>query len=248
MGKRSIERCVWMDNQGRVFEKNEEGRIVRDSDIPVELMAAAMMKGPEMVDSLIAAACPGGIEAQEARKQGDLVNSEQLPIKLGSPKEIFDKLGFKFGRLIDKMLQQGTLPDGWKKVADPSHSMYSYVLDGKGRRRWTIFFKGAFYDYDAFGWSLDRRFVAKVEKDYKFGGKGPRPVWGEVQDNGVLFDRKAKEGRYVTPKIVYRSKEDHFTPKDWADSDRIEKMVRQEMEMWIAAKYPQHEDPLAYWD
>lgn len=249
MGKKNTERCIWQDNQGRIYEENENGdRIMRDRELPPALLAAAMLQGPEMVDNLLAASTPGGIEAQEARKQRELVQSEQLPIKLGSPQVMFDKLGFKFGRTLDKMLQEGTLPEGWKKVRDPGHSMYSYVLDQKGRRRWTIFFKGAFYDYEAFGWGLHRRFEVRVEKDHKYEGNGQRPIWGEIHDNGVLFDPKAKEGRYVMPKIIYRSQEPFFTPKDWDHSDRIEKMVRLEMEMWIEANFPKYEDPLAYWD
>lgn len=246
MGRKIIKE-IWSDGCGRGYSEEDVQRYQRE-ELPEALFMDAMRSGPGMVENLIAAMNPGGIERQEVQKQEDLVKQEQLPIKLGSPKEIFEKLGFKFGKQIDKMLQHGTLPDGWKKVRDPGHSMYSYVLDEKGRRRWTIFFKGAYYDYEAFGWGLDHRFVVRVEKDYKFEGKGPRPIWGEVQDNGVLFDPKAKEGKYVTPKIVYRSKEDRFTPKDWADSDRVEKMVRQEMELWISAKYPKHEDPTAYWD
>ena len=237
----------YQDNQGRVWIEDEDGGIVEPSDIPADLLTAAMRKGPEFTENFIAAATPGGIERQEREKQAQLVRREQLPLKLGSPREFFDKLGFKFGTQLDKKLQEGQLPEGWKKIADPGHSMYSYVLDPKGCRRWTIFFKGAFYDYEAFGWSLQRRFVVSVEKDYK-AEIGPRAVWGEIHDNAVPFDAKAKEGRYVTPKIVYRSQEDRFTPKSWEDGERLEAMVRLEMEMWIEANYPDYENPLAYWE
>lgn len=244
MGRKRIH----MDIDGRVWTECEDGGIVEPSDIPIELLAGAMLKGPEFTENFLAAATPGGIERQEREKQRELVRSEQLPIKLGSPREIFDKLGFKFGRTLDKMLQEGTLPEGWMKIASPFHSMYSYVLDQKKRARWTIFFKGAYYDYEAFGWSLNRRYKVVAQTDYKFKGPGESPIWGEVQDCGVEFDRKEEYHGGVKPKVIYRSQEPFFVPKNVFDIDRVRKMVTLEMEMWIEANFPQYEDPLAYWD
>jgi len=239
---------IYQDFDGRVWIEEEDCRIVEPSDIPIELLSRAMQKGPEFTENFIAAATPGGIERQERQKQQELVRNEQLPIKLGSPKEFFDKLGFKFGRPIDKMLQEGTLPEGWTKIASPFHSMYSYVLDQKKRARWTIFFKGAFYDYEAFGWALSRRYTVRVQCDYKFKGPGEKPLWGEVHDNGVEFDRKEEYHGGVKPKIVYRSREPFFVPKNVFDIDRVQKMIQLEMEMWIEANFPAYEDPMAYWD
>lgn len=239
---------VFRDFDGRCWLEDEDGGIAEPSDIPIDLLAGAMMKGPEFTENFIAAATPGGIERQEREKQRELVKYDQLPIKLGSPMELFMKLGFKFGKHLDKMLQEGTLPEGWKKIPSPFHSMYSYVLDAKGRSRWTIFFKGAFYDYEAFGWALSRRYTVRVQCDYNFKGQGEKPVWGEVHDNGVEFDRKEEYHGGIKPKIIYRSQEPFFVPKNVWDIERVEKMIRLEMEMWIEEKYPQYEDPLAYWD
>lgn len=245
MGKRR----VFMDDCGRIWEEGED--LVRPKDrgeIPIELLAAAMEKGPEMVDNLIAAGTPGGIERQEAGAQRDLVRSQQVPIKLGSPKELFEKLGFKFGRTVDKLFQEAALPEGWTKVPSPSHSSYSYVLDAKGRARWMIYYKGAFYDRQADGYSLSRRFRLQAQKDYDYKGPGEKPVWGEVLDYGVPFDPKETYHGGVKPAVIYRSQEKKFVPKDVWDIDRVERMVRLEMELWLDAQYPNHEDPLAYWD
>jgi len=245
MGRKRVHR----DMSGRCWIE-DEGGIVEPSDIPVELLAGAMLKGPEFTENFIAAATPGGLERQEREKQRDLARSEKLPIKLGLPKEVFEKLGFKFGAPIDKMLQEGTLPEGWKKIPSPWHSMYSYVLDPQGRARWTIFFKGAFYDYEAFGWSLQRRYVVRAHQNYDQNHDrrrdGETPIWGEVIDYGVPFDTKEEYHGGVKPKVLHHGEK--FTPKNVFDIDRVRQMVTLEMEMWIDARFPNYADPLAYWD
>ena len=232
---------------GRVIRERIMGR-EKDRGIPDELLIGAMQKGPEFTANFLAAATPGGIERQEAGAQRDLVRSQQIPLKLGSRKELFEKLGFKFGRKVDDLFQEAELPKGWTKVPSPSHSSYSYVLDDKGRARWTIYYKGAFYDRQADGYSLQRRFRIQAQKDYDFKGPGEKPVWGEVLDYGVQFDPKVTYHGGGRPAIVYRSQEQHFIPKDVWDIERVEKMVLQEMGLWIDAQYPNNEDPLAYWD
>lgn len=233
---------------GRAWEEPEEFVRPERAEVPIELLAQAMSHGPDMVDNLLASSTPGGIERQEASGQRDLVRNQEVPIKLGSPKELFEKLGFKFGRTIDKLFQEAQLPEGWKKVPSPSHSSYSYVLDEKGRARWMMYYKAAFYDRCADGYSLSRRYRYHAQKDYEFKGPGEKPVWGEVLDYGIPFDPKETYHGGVKPKVIYRSQEPFFVPKNVFDIDRIEKMVRLEMEMWIEANFPGYEDPLAYWD
>lgn len=246
---REGKRRMFMDNCGRVWDEGEDlVRPVDRGELPIDLLAAAMAKGPDMVENLIAAGTPGGIERQEASGQRALVRSQEIPIKLGSPKEMFEKLGFKFGRTVDKLFQEAELPKGWTKVPSPSHSSYSYVLDDKGRARWMMYYKAAFYDRCADGYSLSRRFRIQAQKDYNFKGPGEKPVWGEVLDYGIPFDPKETYHGGVNPKVIYRSQEKQFVPKNVWDIDRVERMVCLEMEMWIDAKYPNYEDPLAYWD
>ncbi len=232
----------------QVLEADEKMRRASQGDLPIELLAGAMQKGPEFTENFLAAATPGGIERQEREAQRDLVRNLELPLKLGSPKELFEKLGFKFGKPVDKLFQEATLPEGWKKVPSPSHSSYSFVLDQKGRARWQMYYKGAFYDRCADGYSLQRRYVIRATEDYnlKRAGSDVRPIWGEVLDYGIPFDPNETYHGGVKPKVLHKSEE--FTPKDIFDIDRIRKMVCLEMEMWIDARFPNYEDPLAYWD
>ncbi len=99
------------------------------------------------------------IPAQESRGQRELVNSCQMPAKnnsYGSNKrsvtDQYKLMGIKVSETQDKnddLFLEVELPEGWKKEAT-DHSMWSNLLDHKGRRRASIFYKGAFYDRDAF--------------------------------------------------------------------------------------------------
>lgn len=111
---------------------------------PAALAAAAAGDLP----NAIAAMTPGGIEAQEAAGQKKLVTNELLPVD--GIKEVAEKLGFTYDpKIVDSIFVQAKLPAGWKKVAHEDHSMWSDLVDEKGVKRASIFFKAAFYDYKA---------------------------------------------------------------------------------------------------
>lgn len=91
---------------------------------------------------------PDGIVASERRGQQELVASEQLPIKCGDMGEAaYLALGFTLGAPTsgDTLFRAATLPAGWKRDGS-DHAMYSYIVDKRGFRRVTIFYKAAFYD------------------------------------------------------------------------------------------------------
>lgn len=107
---------------------------------------------------------PDSILAQEAQGQRELVDSLSLPTEIQAGRntdgtwqtkeqarqEFFD-LGFTLGPPLpsDPLFCLATLPPGWKK-APTDHSMWSRIVDDKGRERVSIFYKAAFYDRSAF--------------------------------------------------------------------------------------------------
>lgn len=94
----------------------------------------------------------GYIEEMEAQGQRQLVHSDRLPVKLNfSKEEDFLAAGFTFGAPDpqDPLFRPATLPEGWKREGT-DHSMWSQIVDHKGRQRVRIFYKAAFYDRDAF--------------------------------------------------------------------------------------------------
>ena len=91
------------------------------------------------------------IGAQERAGQSQLVHSDRLPTDIhGNGLADFEAVGFTFGEPDsgDPLFMPATLPDGWRKEAS-DHDMWSYIVDGLGRRRVGVFYKAAFYDRKA---------------------------------------------------------------------------------------------------
>lgn len=178
----------------------------------------------------------GAIEAQEARGQRELAQSNQLPrigllvgyTNYGEPPEgtpellpAWKAIGVSLVALgSDKLFADVALPKGWK-IKPTSHSMWSDLVDAKGRKRAGIFYKAAFYDRGAH-MSLNRRYG--VGGDY---GKDDTYA-ATVTDGGTkaIFTTKAVPGR---------------------DYEATE-AVRREAAAWLAENYPRADDVLAYWD
>lgn len=92
-----------------------------------------------------------GILAQEAQSQRELLASTRLPTEVLYAEDAdFEALGFTFGPpdSADPMFRDATLPKGWKREGS-DHAMWSYVVDERGFRRVSVFYKAAFYDRSA---------------------------------------------------------------------------------------------------
>lgn len=118
------------------------------------------------------------IEHQEAEGQREMVESTVLPTdrnRWGDGDERYTDLGFTFGEIVagDPMFQEATLPEGWKREGS-SHAMWSYIVDERGLRRCSIFYKAAFYDRSA------HMSLINVGRE----------VWGDVSNAGKYPDSK----------------------------------------------------------
>ena len=89
------------------------------------------------------------IEIQKAKEQINFVNSVTLPVKHIDSWEVLTKWGIQKGKPVDDLFCKATLPIGWNTVST-DHSMWSKLLDNKNRMRGMIFYKGVYYDRDAF--------------------------------------------------------------------------------------------------
>lgn len=173
------------------------------------------------------------IERQESDGQRSFVGSDTLPRSLKSDghyhtKPLLEAAGVKFLGFVegDDLFQYVELPPGWKKQAT-DHSMWSKLIDDKGRERAGIFYKAAFYDRAAH-LSLSRRF-------------------------GVSFDyaRLDKDGVGVSKvtdcrKVVHATEPIVKTESDesWDVSDKANKLATE----WLDKNYPDWKNPGAYWD
>ncbi len=191
---------------------------------------AALARGD--LENAIVASTPGGIVAQEAAGQRSFVADTTLPIEcLRCTREQLEGMGIVFGEPVDSLFVEAQLPEGWKKVAT-ERSMWSDLVDDRGRKRAAIFYKAAFYDRCAHI-SLERRFHVRSE---------PVCGWGSNE-----FDRATTPFVVVVRdggEIVWKSGlfDDHSI--DW----EVEKRCLVEGKDWLDERYPDSQNPLAHWD
>lgn len=134
--------CCWDESGDPIRVPRRE----RDDGVAfVSLMLGAAQAG--QLDNLMAAATPGGIERQEKRGQMAQTQLQTLPRSDmdGPMLAALAKLGFKLIGERDALFNNWDFPAGWKKVPT-SHSMYSDLVDDKGRVRGSIGYKAVFYD------------------------------------------------------------------------------------------------------
>ena len=105
-------------------------------------------------EKLAVAALPGGVIAQEARGQRQLVESTQLPTEglLGRDRPRWEALGVKIldkeEELADPLFCRVEMPAGWRKVPT-DHPLWTDLVDEGGQVIASICYKAAFYDRHA---------------------------------------------------------------------------------------------------
>lgn len=189
------------------------------------------------IENLIVATTPGGIEAQEAKGQQQFVNSATLPLKFNSgTRRELETMGVKYlERPGDPaaLFCPVNLPSGWK-VEPTDHSMWSKLIDDKGRERASIFYKAAFYDRDAFV-NVNRRFgVSRYEACDAEGVPIAYP------NPHTHFATVIKDGGKPIRLIGIR--EDSDAGRDRSDRHH------EEAEAWLNENYPDWQNRTAYWD
>lgn len=181
----------------------------------------------------------GAVERQEARGQSELVQSDVLPVEgtdTALERKAWEAMGIVFGAPVpgDDLFVAVTLPAGWSKRRT-DHSMWSDLVDEKGRKRAAIFYKAAFYDRRAFIRSVTR---FRIERDYS------RPDYMDVASSQV-FDGDAvkfnSSGRRLTGP--------DGKPLSFAERDAATVAGDDECRAWLVENgYPDFRNPAAYWD
>jgi hypothetical protein len=167
------------------------------------------------------------IEQQEAAGQRDLVGSDTLPTEMRpGEKEVLETAGVKFLGPVqgDSLFQYVELPKGWSK-RPTEHSMWSDLVDEKGRKRAGIFYKAAFYDR---GSHLHMCTRYSYRLDYDRVSKEPVAV-------AYVMDGEAR---------IFSSEEITFSKDSKYDAmDKAEGQARK----WLDSQYPEWSSPAAYW-
>lgn len=197
------------------------------------------------MDNFLVAATPGGIERQEAQGQRDLVSSfNRLPKELDAPGSdkyrdsdhgwaVAERLGFqKTAENGDDIFQGVIAPAGWS-LRPTEHSMHSEIIDDKGRKRGSVFYKAAFYDRNAHG-SFEARFQHKS-------------VFPETYDGSYTLQALDTATGDVLGSVDIPARSD--AADAWEVRDAIEKEARETVsQMIVDAGYPDWKSAENYWN
>jgi len=175
-------------------------------------LATAVKEEPLL--GLVMGMAPGAIEAGEAQGQREFVQSDVLPNMKPEERTALEAAGVVFGEPVksDDLFVYVTLPTGWRKQVT-EHSMWSELLDERGRVRAAIFYKSSFYDRKA---RITLKRFHEIEDIYPADdspediGRQTRSV-ARAYEGGLLFDSgwiTSEQGR--SWKIV----------EEWLDENR----------------------------
>jgi len=200
---------------------------------PVITPAAIAALADGNTANFIAALTPGGIEAQEAAGQRDMVANTRLPKEIIHSTDVnpivLASKGFEFLGDYDDLFYSVKLPAGWKLVPT-DHSMWSDLVDDKGRVRANIFYKAAFYDRSAH-MSFNPRFY--VNSEYEGGSYAP-----DARKRYFVTDRLNPDNPPFRGEFFTRQRD------NWGqDTEESNKVYA-----WLKTNYPDYEKSFAYWD
>lgn len=149
-------------------------------------------------------------------------------------KDQYAKMGIEVTGEYDDMFFSVILPEGWE-IKPTDHSMWNNVVDDKDRIRINFFYKGSFWDRDAFV-NFNTRYGFSVQP------------FDNYESDASYEDRKLKPwtvyatdcGKNIATITVY-------TPKDNKDYLNSDEMLRKEGIKYLDETYPEWRDINAYW-
>lgn len=89
------------------------------------------------------------VEVMEMEGQQQLVASSWLPAELSpAVEQALLEQGVTLGSVMeaDPLFREATLPVGWSRVPSPRSSVWSYLVDEQGHRRFRVFYKASYHD------------------------------------------------------------------------------------------------------
>ena len=165
------------------------------------------------------------------RGQVELVHADVLPTQgLICARDLWTSMGIQIGGPVDgdPLFHHVTLPAGWKK-AHTEHSMWSHLVDERGRKRALIGYNAAFYDRWA---SVDAVCRFTVGRDL------------EREDYVTSIVVAVKD----CGQAVFRSEPIVVGERDWKACESAEEAGRASCVQWLTGRgYPNFADPSAYW-
>lgn len=137
-----------------------------------------------LATSLAEGSTGNAIIAMERAGQSSFVNSDTLPVDMSDEtRQALEAAGVIFGDRVpgDDLFVYVTLPEGWTRRGT-THDMHSDLLDEKGRKRASVFYKAAFYDRRA-----DVRIISRFDVRMDYSTPEGTLVVNVYDYDGVIF-------------------------------------------------------------
>lgn len=164
-----------------------------------------------------------GLETVQHNEQCRARSSDMLPQDMQPSKKFYETLGFAFEDVGDSVLYQASLPNGW--TLKSAGGCWTDLLDEKGRKRGSYFYKGAFYDRNGHMYLVTRYYIT-YEHIEKNNWRSPIKVYAMDRAGMVLFEAGECE--------------DEYTPEY--------NELKRAAEVFLDTNYPEWKDVSKYWD
>ena len=198
-------------------EKREQCNVVRNQRIPIKANDYAV---PRELSFL------GTTDEMEWAERSEIMKTNNK----NWTKEQYEKMGIKIIDEYDDLFLNVELPEDWQ-VKATDHSMWNDVIDKLGRKRISFFYKGAFYDRDAFS-SFERRYTLS------------EMPFDDYNTDASYEERKSKEWFgvvYDCGKEIYRT--EPVINKEYGDETLKNQCID-----YLNTNYPYWENTHSYWN
>jgi len=214
-----IDALITGDTSGAIerSEKREQSNIVRNQRLPIKSNDCFVPREIRYV---------GVTDDMEWEKRFEIErkNNEHWT------REQYKRMGIKVIDKYDDLFLNVILPASWE-IKATDHSMWNEVIDNKGRKRITFFYKGAFYDRDAF---------SNFEKRYTYS----EMPFDEYKTDATYEEREEKEWYG----IVYDCKKEIFRTNGIKNKDYFDDSLKEECKNFLNNNFSLWNDINSYWN
>lgn len=142
-----------------------------------------------------------------------------------------EELGFRFHDDVDDLFVRAALPEGWEKRASPQSPLWSEIVDGQGRKRFSVFYRADYYDRSA-AMTPTTRYTCEVLY---------------VNDTGIEVHFDSATAKMAIVEDAAGSRLYETMPIRIGAFNNISSVLREECEQWLHENYPDWRNPFAYW-
>lgn len=198
-------------------EKREQCNVIQNQRLPIKANNYSVSKDVRYLD------------ITDTMDINERMERENKNNKVWTTKQ-YEEMGIKIIEEHDDLFLNVILPDGWK-IKGTGHSMWNEVFDNKNRKRITFFYKGVFYDRDAF---------SNFEQRYTYS----EMPFDEYKTDATYEERQAKEWYG----IVYDCGKEIFKTKGIINKGYFDDSLKKQCIEYLNENYPLWGDINAYWN